>query len=209
MFSTFKLGMLLGLSIIISIGAQNLFIIQQAMRNEYTYLCALLCFTCDVILIMLGVAGLSTVFLEVPTFKIIILLLGIIFLGWYGISALKRAWHGGVDIQTIRSTSVEGVSVNSLSKLVLLGLSFSLLNPQAILDTIVIIGGSANHYVDTAKYLFITGAITASLVWFMGLALFARYLSHRLMSQHLWRIVDAISGTIMMAVAANFSMQLI
>lgn len=206
MLLSFKLGLMLGLSIIISIGAQNLFIIQQAIRNEYTYCSALICFVCDLILIVLGAAGISAVFIEVPALKTTILILGILFLSWHGCQALQRGLRGNTvndDITRLKSATER----TTLSKVILLGLSFSLLNPAAILDTIVIIGGSANHYTHTEKYLFIAGTITASFVWFFSLASASRYLAKNTVTPTIWRTLDFISSAIMLSLAIAFLKQ--
>lgn len=207
MIATFKLGMLLGLSIIISIGAQNLYIIQQAIRNEYTYLSALTCFICDVILITLGATGVSVVFIKFPMLKTAILLLGIIFLVWYGVKAIRRG-IAGETVNEQFDAMKNAVKSNSLTKIVLLGLSFSLLNPAAILDTIVIIGGSANHYLVQEKYLFVAGTISASFVWFFGLAALTKHLSRKITSNLFWRTLDFVSGGLMLGIALNFVTQL-
>lgn len=209
MLLTFKLGLLLGLSIIISIGAQNLFVIQQAMRNEYAYTCALTCVICDFILILLGATGPGILILELPSIRIILLSFGIVFLICYGVGALRRGINGEMAAFNIASLTNDSQTVNSLGKMILLGLSFSLLNPQAILDTVVIIGGSANHYIDADKYVFVAGAMVASLLWFFGLALLAKCLSQKLMNKSFWRILELISGGLMIIVAGSFLYQVI
>lgn len=196
----FKLGMLLGLSIIISIGAQNLFVIQQAMRNEYTYISALTCFICDFILILAGVAGVSAILLAFPILKSGLLILGIAFFIWYGIQAFKRGFTKNTVNEVLQSKS-ESIS---LTKIILLGLSFSILNPAAILDTVVIIGSSANHYADMEKYLFVAGTISASFVWFFGLASISSYFAKRGVHTLVWRGLDFASGVLMLALAFNF-----
>lgn len=207
MITTFKLGMLLGLSIIISIGAQNLFLIQQAIRDEYTYVCALVCFICDFILITLGAVGVNALFIEFPVVKTVLLLAGIVFLVWYGTHAIKRGIAGS-SVQNLLLTEDTGANSTSLGKIILIGLSFSLLNPAAILDTIVIIGGSANHYVQYEKYLFVAGSITASFIWFFGLAAASKHLSRKVASNWIWRVFDFTSGAIMFGVAINFFVQI-
>lgn len=209
MFTTFKLGLLLGLSIIISIGAQNLFVIQQAMRNEYAYICAFTCVICDLILITLGVTGASALIIGVPVIKLALLVLGILFLVWYGAAAIKRGVNGEAVAQNVELLRNGQSAASSLSKIILLGLSFSLLNPQAILDTVVIIGSSANHYVAYAKYYFVAGAVAASLLWFIGLAAFAKYLSHKLMNKTFWQSLELVSGALMLVVAGSFLIQIV
>lgn len=209
MFLTFKLGLLLGLSIIISIGSQNLFLIQQAMRDEYTYLCALICVVCDIILILLGAAGVSVLFLEFPLLKIVVLIMGILFLTWYGVGGLRRGFAGNHVQEDFDASQGSEQTTTSLSKIILLALSFSLLNPAAILDTVIIIGGSASHYENLDKYSYVAGTITASFVWFFGLAAITRYYAERIMSNLFWRMLDLVSGGLMLGIAAGFVGQVI
>ena len=209
MLLTFKLGLLLGLSIIISIGAQNLFVIQQALRNEYTYVSALTCVFCDFILILSGVTGVSALILGLPIVKLALLSLGIIFLVWYGTAAIKRGMNGEAIARNVEFLRNGEATTVSLSKMILLGLSFSLLNPQAILDTVVIIGGSANQYAEYAKYFFVIGALTASFMWFVGLATITKLLSRKLLNKTFWRGLEFVSGSLMLVVAGSFMLKAI
>lgn len=204
MFITLKLGLMLGLSIIISIGAQNIFVIQQAIRNEYAYLAALICFMCDLIMILLGVTGVSAVLMELPFLKTALLILGVGFLLRYGIAALLRGLRGDVVLHDLTLARDGNSVVKSLSKVILIGLSFSFLNPQAILDTIVIIGGSANQYVAEEKYLFITGAIMASFIWFFSLTILTKCFATKLTNNVVWRGLEFLSGGLMLAIAIQF-----
>lgn len=208
MFITFKLGMALGLSIIISLGAQNIYVIQQAIRNEYTYLCASTCFICDLILILLGATGMSALFIEFPLLKSLMLVMGSLFLIRYGYNAMKRGCKGGMNTTDLMNLENRIIKPQSPLKIILLGLSFSLLNPAAIMDTIVIIGGSANQYVDSEKYLFLIGSITASFIWFFGLATVAKVYLQKIASPLFWRMLDFVSGGLMLLIASGFIWQL-
>lgn len=202
---TFKLGLLLGLSIIITIGVQNLFVIQQAARNEHTFLAAGTCFIADVVLIILGAAGVGVIILEFPVLKSILLVFGIIFLVRYAYASIKRGWSGGIQMNLQSSPSGK----LPFSSIILLGLSFSLLNPAAILDTVMIIGGGANQYQGMEKIHFLLGAISASLLWFFSLAMVTRCLAARISGNRIWRVLDFVSGGLMFAIAIKFGMLLI
>jgi L-lysine exporter family protein LysE/ArgO len=206
MLMTFKFGLLLGFSIIISIGAQNLFVIQQAMRDEYTYITATVCFLSDFLLIVLGAAGVSALIIQFPVVKFTLLIFGVGFLGWYGVKALHRGIRGTMVSKAIDEEGV--VATNSLLKIILLGLSFSLLNPAAIMDTVVIIGGNATHYAQMDRYVFLAGTITASLIWFFSLASIAKYSSRTVVGGMIWRALDIISGVLMMVLAISFLQQI-
>ncbi len=207
MLLAFKLGLMLGLSLIISIGTQNLFVIKQGLRNEHPYLAASLCTLCDFILIMAGATGVSMLFIEVPFLKIFLLAMGVIFLVYCGISAIRR----GRDLPSIQETLAplvdKGFVKMPVIKLILLALTFSFLNPQAILDTTMIIGSSANHYTAVDKYYFIVGAMAASFCWFFGIATATTLFGNKLMNVKFWSRLEYVSGFIMIAFAIKFSQE--
>ena len=49
------LGFLTGLSLILAIGAQNIFVIEQGLKKQYIFLVCLICSISDLILIFLGI----------------------------------------------------------------------------------------------------------------------------------------------------------
>ena len=50
-------GFLLGLSLIVAIGAQNAFVLRQGLRREHVFAVCLACALSDAVLITIGVAG--------------------------------------------------------------------------------------------------------------------------------------------------------
>ena len=48
-------GFFTGLSLILAIGAQNIFVIEQGLRKQYVFLVCLICSLSDLILIFLGI----------------------------------------------------------------------------------------------------------------------------------------------------------
>ena len=48
------LGFFTGLSLILAIGAQNIFVIEQGLKKQYIFLVCLICSLSDLILIFLG-----------------------------------------------------------------------------------------------------------------------------------------------------------
>lgn len=209
MFFAFKVGLLLSLSLIISIGSQNLFVIKQGLRREYPYWSALGCFLSDFGMIVLGSTGINVMILKWPFVKISLLLLGVIFLGWYGLSGIKQSFNKAAINKNLAQLGSNQNENLKLSKLILLALSFSLLNPQALLDTLVIIGGNANYYSNGLKYCFILGSITASFLWFFGLAISSRFFSKKLFNIRFWCGLEFISGILMVWFAIKFLVQLV
>ena len=49
------LGFLTGLSLILAIGAQNVFVIEQGLKKQYIFLVCLICSISDFLLIFLGI----------------------------------------------------------------------------------------------------------------------------------------------------------
>ena len=62
------LGFLTGLSLILAIGAQNIFVIEQGLKKQYIFLVCLICSISDLILIFLGIfyLNISEIFLMIP-----------------------------------------------------------------------------------------------------------------------------------------------
>ena len=194
----FKMGLLLGFSLIISIGAQNLFLIRQGLKKEYAYLCALVCFACDVLLILLSVGNVGWAVNHYPWLHTLLLVAAILFLLGYGGMSLKSGISNSEDLKLQQDQSMKK---KSLWLLILTAVSFSLLNPQAIIDTVVMIGGYASHFPGEAQRPFVYGTLTASLLWFAGLTTISVKFSHALESRRAWQILDISSGLLMVGLA--------
>jgi L-lysine exporter family protein LysE/ArgO len=202
---TFKAGLFVGFALIIAIGAQNIFVIKQGLQRQYAYTCALVCALCDAFLISISVLGVYHVISHLAVLQFILLLGAGVFLVYYGSASLYRAWQQKVNV----NFSGEASRSNSLKAIILFSLGFSLLNPQAILDCVVILGGYASHYSTLSQSLwFGVGAVIASCIWFFGLSFLARYCSRFLKHPTVWRGVEALSGFIMLLIASQCLFQL-
>ncbi|MCY1158084.1 MAG: amino acid transporter [Citricoccus sp.] len=96
-------------------------------------------------------------------------------------------------------------AVTPVHIVVLTALSVSMLNPHAILDTVVMLGTLANSY-GADKWVFAAGAVTGSALWFLTLGLGARALAPVLDTPRTWRIVDLVVGVVMVAIAAKLAL---
>src|SRR6187200_2857865 len=85
-------GIGLGLSLIVAIGAQNLFVLRQGIRREHVFVVAAICAVSDALLIVLGVSGIGLVLLAAPWLIDVVRWAGAIFLVAYGLMAAYRAW---------------------------------------------------------------------------------------------------------------------
>lgn len=188
-------GIFSGFSLIIALGPQNVFLIRQGIMRNHVFVTALVCLLCDAILIVASTSGVSQVALTSPSIKNSMVILGSLFLLYYGANSFKSA------IESYHEPS-ENVDANhemkSLIASCMAATSFSLLNPQAIVDTMVIIGGLSLHVAQSERLLFTTGVITASFLWFYTIAI-GSYLSTNLLNKkNIWIGLDVISGTLML-----------
>ena len=105
---------------------------------------------------------------------------------------------GGPATGTLPAVRVTKVS--SVTSIAATGLTVSVLNPHAWVDTMVVLGTMANTFGDE-RWLFGIGAILASTMWFAALGLGAAGLSRFLNSPRTWTIIDISVGVTMVVVA--------
>ena len=189
-------GLLLGLSLITALGPQNVFLIRQGARRRHAALSALICFVCDIILVCASVMGLRQVLEYHPSIQIWLTWFGAAFLLFYGLRALKAA------LTPIAETSQEEKKSTSRLQIILLALSFSLLNPHAIIDSLVIIGSGSSQFPDNHQ-AFIFGVATASFLWFCSLTLTTHYFADVLSRATVWRRIEFFSGLLMLGLSVK------
>ncbi|HET6300419.1 LysE/ArgO family amino acid transporter [Microbacterium sp.] len=210
-------GFGLGLSLIVAIGAQNIFVLRQGLRREHVLVVAAICAASDAVLIALGVSGIGLVLLAVPWIVDVVRWAGALFLTGYGILALRRALTPGGQVLDARAetdaaaepaasgTSPAATATKRRTRLVpviLTCLALTWLNPHVYLDTVFLLGSVANTHGD-ARWVFAVGAMAASVLWFFGLALGARFLSRWLSTPRAWRILDGVIAVVMFAIAVS------
>ncbi|KTD49314.1 LysE/ArgO family amino acid transporter [Legionella quateirensis] len=183
-------GLLLGLSLIMALGPQNVFLIKQGARRNHAALSAMVCFICDIILACASVAGLHQILLVHPTLQIWLVWFGTAFLLYYAIKAFRSAFTHH------KKQSDKTPQPHNRIQIVLFALGFSLLNPHAIIDTLVIIGSGSSQFPDH-KMAFLLGVITSSLLWFSSLTMTTRYFSNILTKTTVWQGIELFSGVLM------------
>ncbi|KAB1440919.1 LysE/ArgO family amino acid transporter [Pseudodesulfovibrio senegalensis] len=183
MYSVFFEGFGMGGSLIVAIGAQNAFVLSQGVRRNHHLAVALLCTLCDVILISVGISGVGTAVASNPQLGQIAAFGGAAFLFWYGFGALRSAMKG-------QSLQTDDHAPDSLRAVLALTLGVTLLNPHVYLDTVVLMGSISGQYPATARTLFGLGAMSASLAWFLLLALGGQALAPVFRRPATWRMLD-------------------
>jgi L-lysine exporter family protein LysE/ArgO len=196
--SSYIAGLGLGLSLIVAIGAQNLFVLRQGIRREHVFEVALVCALSDAVLITLGVAGLSAVTGAVPWLVAVVRWAGAAFLIGYGVLAARRAL---VD-RGAAANPLEGPVANTRRSVLLACLAFTWLNPHVYLDTVFLLGSVASTHGE-ARWLFAFGAMTGSFAWFFALAYGARHLSRWLSGPTAARVLDGFVAVVMLVIGAS------
>lgn len=182
--TVFIQGFALSAGLIMAIGAQNVFVLTQGARGHRPWFVAGVCTVCDGLLIALGVGGVGTLAAASSQASGLLALAGAAFLAVYGLRALKSAWSGeslGLD---------QSAGKPPVRTILLAALGVSLLNPHALLDTVVLIGGLSSRLDADGRICFGLGAVSASACWFFALSLGGRLLAPVLKSPRAWRVLD-------------------
>lgn len=201
-FKIFTEGFLLQASLILALGAQNIFVINSGLRQHHHLLVAFICAACDTLLIFLGVLGVATFFVKIPILKISLGILGVVFLFYYGLLKLKEAKNKVDFTNNTKNTK-------SAWKTTLATLGFSLLNPHVYLDTVILIGGYSTKFSEmNERFYFGAGASFFSTVWFFSISTLASYGKKMLHKAHLMRRISLISGIILITLALKLGLEI-
>ncbi|MGE8445293.1 MAG: LysE/ArgO family amino acid transporter [Comamonas sp.] len=204
MTSTWLAGFTVCLSLIVSIGAQNLYVLRQAVSGEHVRACVAWCVFSDALLIGIGVAGMAQVLGDSPTLAYYLTLGGALFLLGYGLMALWRAAMpagaapaADADDGGAPATAARRGLWRVLGALVVI----TLFNPHVYLDTVVLVGSIGARQDGSLKWIFVLGAACASLAWFVMLASAGRRLQTLFAKPQAWRVMDGFTGVMMLALA--------
>ena len=193
----FLAGFLLGASLIIAIGAQNAFILRQGLMRRHVFVLCLICAVSDAVLILAGVAGLGTLIAASPRLIWVVTLGGAVFLLVYAALAFRRAARPAALI------AAKPEQDGRLGAAIAACLAFTFLNPHVYLDTVVLLGSLSAGYEGSARAAYGVGAALSSFVWFFGLGYGARLLQPVFARPAAWRILDALIGLVMSAIALS------
>lgn len=189
-------GFLLGLSLILAIGAQNAFVLRQGLRREHVGWVVAACTVSDAILIGAGVAGFGALMKVMPWFAEAARLGGAAFLVVYGALRLRAALRGGAALVPAPGGAAPQRAV--LTTCLLLTWA----NPHVYLDTLVLVGSvSARHVPHQAA--FGVGAALASGLFFSALGFGARLLAPVFARPSAWVWLEIVVGLTMWTIAAT------
>jgi L-lysine exporter family protein LysE/ArgO len=204
-WSAFSHGAALCASLIVTIGAQNAFVLRQGIMRSHVGKIVVLCTLSDFVLIGAGVGGASALVARYPTFVHALLYVGLAYLAWFGLSALRRAvqpGHAVLDVEARgAATPTATPPAQGALPIVLMTLAFTWLNPHVYLDTFLLIGTAGAREPEGARLAFALGAMAVSAVWFVGLGYGARALAPLFRRAAAWRVLDGAIGSMVLLLA--------
>ena len=179
------LGFFTSLSLILAIGAQNIFVIEQGLKKQYTFIVCFICSISDCFLIFIGIF-LFNYFnqyftLEIELFFNILL---VIFLIYFIYSKIKLRSKKIDFNQNIRKTSLVSVIFKTLG--------FTYLNPHVYSDTVFFLGNFSKSFLINDKIIFGFGASIASVLFFFSIGYASNYFSKYLNNKKIWNIINWI-----------------
>ncbi len=190
------LGFLTSLSLILAIGAQNIFVIEQGLKKQFIFLVCIICSISDLILIFAGIFlfhyfnQFFTEFIE-----LILNILLIIFLIYFIFSKIKsfnKTVHFELNLSSI-----------SKSNIIFKTLGFTYLNPHVYSDTVFFLGNFSKSFLFYEKIIFGVGASIASFLFFFLLGYLSTFFSKYAKNQFIWKIIN-FSVIVFMSILTSY-----
>lgn len=194
-------GLTLSLAMIVPIGAQNAFVLEQGIRRHHHLMVAAICVACDIALVSLGVFGAGAALGQSPALLSVVTAAGCLFLAAYGLFPLKNAWRPA----PADAPGAGGAARRGRFAVALATLAVTLLNPHVYLDTLVILGAIGGQLAAHERPWFALGSALAALCWFSGLSLGAARYAATLSRPRVKRAVDAAVGSLMLILAGQLA----
>ena len=177
------IGFLTSLSLILAIGAQNIFVIEQGLKKQHVFLVCFVCSISDLILIFLGIF-LFHYFIQYfnPTIELIFNILLLIFLLHFIYSKIKS-----FNLKVNFNNEIPDISKFNIF---IKTLGFTYLNPHVYSDTVFFLGNFSKNLIFNQKILFGVGASIASFVFFFLIGYLSSYLSKYAQSDKVWKVIN-------------------
>tara|TARA_Y100001970_G_scaffold282375_1_gene395083 strand:- start:590 stop:1204 length:615 start_codon:yes stop_codon:yes gene_type:complete len=188
------LGVFTGLSLILALGAQNIFVIEQGLKRQYIFTVCLICSISDLILIFLGIF-LFEYFNDFFSKEIeLIFNILLFFFLIYFITTKIRTNYSDVSFE-IKTEK------NKLKNIIFKTLAFTYLNPHVYSDTVFFLGNLSKNFEITDKYYFGIGASISSFMFFFTLGYLSKFMSSYLRSVKVWKMINYFIITFMSFIA--------
>ena len=177
------LGFFTGLSLILAIGAQNIFVIEQGLKKQYIFLVCLVCSISDLLLIFSGILLFHFFHQYLNLFvELVLNILLIIFLIHFIYSKIKS-----FKININFNSEIKDISG---TEILLKTLGFTYLNAHVYSDTVFFLGNFSKSFLLDEKIYFGIGASIASFIFFFLLGYLSVYFSKYAKSTTAWKYIN-------------------
>jgi len=179
------LGFMTGISLILALGPQNIFVIEQGLKKEFVFLVCLICSLSDLFLIFIGIFifyYFQNFF--TPSIEFVLNVLLLIFL----IHFIWKKIRTEINKLNLRVKK----NKKSLSSIIFKTLGFTYLNPHVYSDTVFFLGNFSKNLMLDQKILFWFGASSSSFVAFFLLGYLSKYLSKYLKTRNVWKVINLL-----------------
>ena len=176
------LGFLTGGSLILAVGPQNIFVIEQGLKRNFIFTITTICAVSDVLLIFLGVFiyhVLDFISLKVEIFLNVILILFLLRF----IRVKFKEFKKNYKIENIKRSQ-------NIKNIILKTLGFTYLNPHVYSDTIFILGNLSKNFLLKDKFYFALGASIASIIFFYSLGYMSSLCAKFIKKQNTWKYIN-------------------
>ena len=177
------LGFFTGLSLILAVGAQNIFVIEQGLKKQYVFLVCIICSLSDLLLIFLGILLFHFFHQYLNLFiELILNILLIIFLIYFVFNKVKSIKRNISFDSEVKDTT----KINILLKT----LGFTYLNAHVYSDTVFFLGNFSKNFLLDEKIYFGFGASIASFIFFFLLGYLSTYFSKYAQNDRVWKFIN-------------------
>ena len=177
------LGFITGLSLILAIGAQNIFVIEQGLKKQFVFLVCIICSISDLFLIFFGILLFHffhqyfNLFLELSLN--ILLIVFLIHFIYSKIKSIKRNISFNSEIKD-----------TSKIEILLKTLGFTYLNAHVYSDTVFFLGNFSKNFLLDEKIYFGIGASIASFIFFFLLGYLSTFFSKYAQNDKIWKSIN-------------------
>lgn len=199
MSAAFLSGFITGGGLIIAVGAQNAFLLEQALKRHWALSIAVLFMISDALSISLGALGIGALIKSYPILLEVTRIAGVLFLIYFGLSRIKASFANEALLLSKAKAKLP------LGLLLTTAMAVTWLNPHFYLDTLILMGSLANQWQDNT-YQFIMGGVSASILWFLTLTLIGRLLAPYLEKASFWRWLNRFNGTLVIIIAIQITL---
>ena len=177
------LGFFTGLSLILAIGAQNIFVIEQGLKKQHVFLVCLVCSLSDLLLIFSGILLFHFFHQYFNLFVELVLNISLIIFLIYFIYSKIKSLKINVNFNS------EFKDIPSF-EILLKTLGFTYLNVHVYSDTVFFLGNFSKNFLFDEKIYFGVGASIASFIFFFLLGYLSVYFSKYAKSDKTWKYIN-------------------